>query len=183
MADFRKYVRPIANPILSDFCVKLTGISQNYVDEADTFPEVFQQLEEFLETFMIENHCVLVTDSPYDVYKFLLPACLQHDVPFPKWGKSWINLRKIFSAFYKTERMNIAGMLQHLGLDFDGRLHCGLDDAKNIAKILLVLLKDGCEPSLNEGLDRDSHSLIKKQISPKKGTTETLNAAMSSVAI
>ncbi|KAK0153520.1 3'-5' exoribonuclease 1 [Merluccius polli] len=34
---FQEYVRPEVNTQLSDFCVKLTGITQKMVDEADTF--------------------------------------------------------------------------------------------------------------------------------------------------
>ena len=34
-------------------------------------------------------------------------------------------------------------MLQHMGLAFEGREHSGLDDARNIARILIVLLESG----------------------------------------
>ena len=41
-------------------------------------------------------------------------------------------------------------MLSYLGLQFQGRLHCGLDDAKNIAHLLIRLLVDGANPVVNE---------------------------------
>jgi len=40
--------------------------------------------------------------------------------------------------------MNIDGQLQALGLpSFEGRQHCGLDDARNIARILSELARRG----------------------------------------
>lgn len=43
-------------------------------------------------------------------------------------------------------------MIQLIGLEFQGRAHSGLDDAKNIAAIALRLLKDGARLILNEKL-------------------------------
>lgn len=36
-------------------------------------------------------------------------------------------------------------MLEKLGMDYDGRPHSGLDDSKNIARIAVRMLQDGCE--------------------------------------
>lgn len=35
-------------------------------------------------------------------------------------------------------------MLESLGLEFEGREHSGIDDAKNIARVVVQLVKDGC---------------------------------------
>lgn len=43
-------------------------------------------------------------------------------------------------------------MLETLGLDFEGRPHCGLDDAHNIARILLVLMDEHAPLHINERL-------------------------------
>jgi 3'-5' exoribonuclease 1 len=40
-SEFSRFIRPISEPILSDFCVSLTGISQADVDAADPFLLVF----------------------------------------------------------------------------------------------------------------------------------------------
>jgi ERI1 exoribonuclease 2 len=34
-AEFHRYVKPEENPILSDFCVELTGITQSTVDQSN----------------------------------------------------------------------------------------------------------------------------------------------------
>lgn len=41
-------------------------------------------------------------------------------------------------------------MLEKLGMDYDGRPHSGLDDSKNIARIVVRMLQDGCELRINE---------------------------------
>lgn len=43
-------------------------------------------------------------------------------------------------------------MLETLGLEFEGRPHCGLDDAHNIARILLVLMNEHAPLHINERL-------------------------------
>ncbi|RZF45608.1 hypothetical protein LSTR_LSTR014929 [Laodelphax striatellus] len=43
-------------------------------------------------------------------------------------------------------------MLQSFGVEFDGRLHCGLDDARNIANLLIHMIKDGVSIDINENI-------------------------------
>ena len=48
--------------------------------------------------------------------------------------------------------MNLEEMLINLGLKFEGTQHCGLHDSRNIARIAIQLLKDGCDLVKNEFL-------------------------------
>lgn len=41
-------------------------------------------------------------------------------------------------------------MLSTLGMRFEGKPHCGRDDAYNIARIAMRLLRDGANMRLNE---------------------------------
>ena len=45
---FHFFVRPTINPILSEFCHNLTGISQETVDNAETFEIVHQKFLEWM---------------------------------------------------------------------------------------------------------------------------------------
>lgn len=83
---------------------------------------------------------------------FLNIQCDLSEIPYPEYAKRWVNLSKSFSNFYKTHRMNLANMLNTLGLTFSGRQHRGIDDAKNIARIAIQLLQDGCDMQVNEAL-------------------------------
>lgn len=42
-AEFHSYVRPVRNRKLTPFCTSLTGITQEQVDPAPTFPEVWEK--------------------------------------------------------------------------------------------------------------------------------------------
>ena len=44
-------------------------------------------------------------------------------------------------------------MLEEIGLTFEGRQHSGIDDTKNIARILMQIRRDGATPVANEQVD------------------------------
>ncbi|MNQ59901.1 sporulation inhibitor KapD [compost metagenome] len=46
--EFQRFVRPQINPILTDFCRKLTSIQQADVDSAGTYVEVGRELGAFI---------------------------------------------------------------------------------------------------------------------------------------
>ena len=46
-------------------------------------------------------------------------------------------------------------MLSMMGMKFEGREHCGLDDARNIAKITSQLLNDGCVLQYNRFISQE----------------------------
>lgn len=55
VTEFQRYVRPVCNPHLTDFCVKLTGITQCAVDQADDFSHVWLQVLSFLHECHLEE--------------------------------------------------------------------------------------------------------------------------------
>ena len=68
------------------------------------------------------------------------------NVKLPSYLKRWINIKKVFPAQKYKWKKSIGGMtdmLKVLGLKLDGRHHSGIDDARNIAKCVLKLMKDG----------------------------------------
>ena len=57
-------------------------------------------------------------------------------------------------------------MLENRGMSFSGRQHCGLDDTRNLARIVSVMLEDRKDGlSFNDGLDK---SLAVSWYQPKK---------------
>lgn len=40
------------------------------------------------------------------------------------------------------QRVNLNSMLKRFGLNFEGREHSGLDDSKNIARVVIKMLND-----------------------------------------
>ncbi|KAK6635946.1 hypothetical protein RUM44_001201 [Polyplax serrata] len=153
---FQMYCKPQINPILTEFCTELTGITQEQVDSAETFDKVIVHFQKWLSKHQLgskHKFCV-VTDGPFDMSRFLYSQCHYLSLPFPKWGTKWVNIRKAFCKFYKSESLGLSNMLEYLEMNFKGRLHCGLDDAKNIARILLRMIYDGACILPNERITR-----------------------------
>jgi len=83
--------------------------------------------------------------------RFLYMQCLSSDIAYPNWAKKWVNIRKVFCNAYGV-RAGVSTMLEVLGLAFEGHLHSGIDDTRNIARILAQLISDGCNIYENEKL-------------------------------
>jgi len=161
MDSWREYVRPVINSQLSEFCTSLTGIQQETVDKADTFAEVLARFTSWLETHGLGHTSTfaLVTDGPFDVGRFLRLSCDQADLAVPLWAQRWVNLRKGFANFYRSNtgsHLKLPGlqtMLEKLDLEFEGSPHSGLDDARNIARVVSRMVADGAVLKVNERLE------------------------------
>ncbi|CAL1695448.1 unnamed protein product [Somion occarium] len=157
-ATFHEYVRPVIHPTLTAFCTDLTGITQDTVDKADTFPDVWDRFREFLKGQGVHDDpdsYIFVTCGNWDL-KTMLPNQLQiseSPVGLDDSGNliapynRWINIKSAFRRQYKY-RFN-AGMdimLKKLKMELEGRHHSGIDDCRNILRIIQRMRADGWEP-------------------------------------
>jgi len=148
VATFHKYVRPIHHPILSDFCTKLTGITQDIVSTADTFDAVFSQFRVWIENEQgligseedstTETKFAFVTCGDWDLRHMLPEQCRTSQLPIPGYMKRWINMKQSFAASFGTNRFpkGLSSMLHQLDMEFEGQPHSGIDDVKNIVRIV-----------------------------------------------
>lgn len=157
VAEFHSYVRPTVNTTLSEFCTRLTGITQEQVDTSPTLPEVLAQFEAwrlqqgFLDTWDDDNKdFAFVADGPWDLRFFLHGECVRKAIGKPAYFDKWVNLKQLFADFYHVRTCNLHKMLGHQGLKFEGRLHSGIDDSRNIARIAMRMRADGAAFYLNE---------------------------------
>lgn len=146
--EFRSYVKPTINPTLSDFCTKLTGITQDIVDTSPIFIDALNQFQEFLGKYSLfqSSTAVFVTDGPFDIRDFVTKQLAHSNIsPRPEYfNLPWVNIRKLFKTHYRqTQNKNISSMLSHLNMKFEGREHSGLDDARNLANIAKRMHKEG----------------------------------------
>ncbi|XP_058954376.1 3'-5' exoribonuclease 1-like [Pocillopora verrucosa] len=154
VSEFHEYCKPQDKPELSQFCQNLTGVTQEIVDNADTFSGVLDNFHQWLRDHKLgsEYKFAVVTDGPYDMKRFFSGQCQLCSIPIPKYARKWINLRKLYRNFYKVLNGTLEDMVNNLGMKFEGRPHCGMDDARNIARILRKMVQDGCEIKFNESL-------------------------------
>jgi len=168
------YVKPTDKPKLSAFCTQLTGITQEQVDKGVSLGDALFKVHEWLRSHDLvsgsfDSHVqktgkisgkvgdfkykfVFATDGPWDLQKFLNPECQRKKIPRPKYFDMWANIRYHFAEFHGKRRGNINKMLDHYGLQFEGKAHSGLDDSKNIARIAICLAREGCQLDINDGI-------------------------------
>ncbi|OCH95826.1 exonuclease [Obba rivulosa] len=159
-ATFHEYVRPAITPTLTAFCTKLTGITQDTVDAAQPFPDVWSRFQEFLRSHGIYDaaeSAAFLTCGDWDL-KTMLPRQLalsesEHGLDasgnlVPPYTR-WINIKDAFRKQYGMRNQNdMLGMLRKLQLQLEGRHHSGIDDCKNILRIVRKMRADGWTPQV-----------------------------------
>jgi 3'-5' exoribonuclease 1 len=133
--EFDRFVRPTLQPVLSEFCKRLTTINQQDVDTASPFPVVF---EDFLDWIGGERH-EMCSWGNYDLHQFQIEG-KRHKLELPAAFKHGINLKGEFAALQKSRPCGYMQAMQTLHIPAEGVHHRGIDDARNIAKIAQWLL-------------------------------------------
>lgn len=142
---FHTYIKPVNYPQLFPFCKELTGITQEQVDSGLLLEDALRQLDTFLQKKnILDKKFTFITCGDWDLRTCLRREATYKKINYKEYLKSWINIKKVFKDFTKTEiKAGMVGMLKYLSLDLEGRHHSGIDDSKNIAKIVLHFLNNG----------------------------------------
>ncbi|EKF98412.1 hypothetical protein TCSYLVIO_010686 [Trypanosoma cruzi] len=91
-----------------------------------------------------ERMICMVTDGPWDMRKFMYECSVVRDGHlFPPLFYRWVNVRHSFAEHFRMRPRKLNDMLRKLGLSFHGHPHSGIDDSRNIARIVIELLKRG----------------------------------------
>ena len=129
--EYQAFVRPVRNPTLTQFCRDLTNISQAQVDAAALFPEVLDEFTAWAIGFASYTFC---SWGNYDRTQFERD-CAHHKIEYP-FGDQHINLKAEFARVRRRRRMGVTGALHSVGFEFTGSHHRGIDDARNICRLL-----------------------------------------------
>ena len=144
LGEFSKYVKPILEPILSNFCTELTGITQEQVNNANIIQKVYNEHFTWLKSNTpAEAEIYIVTCGAWDLKTMLPKEVKNKKLHYHQVYKRYINIKNEFEYLYKKKAGGMVQMLNFLNLELDGRHHSGIDDTKNIAKILLRIISDG----------------------------------------
>ncbi|CAD7943729.1 unnamed protein product [Amoebophrya sp. A25] len=142
VAEFREYVRPVVNPNLTRFCTTLTGIRQETVNQADYFPNVYARWKQFIGQY---PNALVITCGDWDV-ETMLPGQLRHSNLHDDVERTFCNIKIIFANLLgdprKHKSYNYYKRKEACGLTLEGRHHSGLDDSRNIAKIVRYLVEN-----------------------------------------
>ena len=131
------YIEP-KHSTVSEFCTKLTGITQELLDSKGIpFPKAAEILK---SEYQLDkrgwaswgDYDRKMMDSMFTMYSLKnLIAKTTH-----------INLKNLHALMYELKReLGTGAALNMMGFQFEGRQHSGRDDARNIGKIARVLFK------------------------------------------
>ncbi len=131
-SEFQTFVRPIRHPRLTAFCTELTGIRQDMLTDAPHFPEAIDSFKKWMFAFEDALFC---SWGDYDRNQFL-QDCEYHKIDYP-FRSGHLNLKAAFMrSLNLRKKLGISQALRHIGMNFAGAHHRGLDDARNIARIV-----------------------------------------------
>lgn len=139
-SEFQSFIRPVQHPQLTDFCRTLTTIKQEDVDQAASFPVVFEAFCDWLAKAGLDGFGSWTT---FDMTQLQQDAAF-HGIEYPL--RSHVDLYAIFKKRYRRKRGH-RGAMRILGIEASGLHHRGIDDARNIAKMVPCLLGVGRKSS------------------------------------
>lgn len=117
---------------VSNFCTKLTTLTQAQVDTGITFQQAMTKLR---FDFLSEQR-TFVSWGDYD-RKMFERNCNVYNVPYP-FGPRHMNLKNSFALFHQlSKEPGMDQALQLINLPLNGVHHRGIDDSANIANIFI----------------------------------------------
>jgi inhibitor of KinA sporulation pathway (predicted exonuclease) len=132
--EFQTFVRPQRLPQLSTFCRELTGITQENVDAAPTFPDALQL---FLEWSQPLERLVLAAWSRYDLWQLELDL-EAHGLP--ELAVPFLDVKKLAARVVGAKSFEETA--RELAPDTaDTPKHRAMADARRTAQILKRLLR------------------------------------------
>ena len=127
-------IKPIEAGI-SPFCTELTTLTQADVDKGITYAEACAMLKKEYRSDQI----AWASHGDYDREMFVKNS-KRRGVPYP-FNKTHFNVKAINTLkLRKKAGFGVERALQYYGMQFEGTPHRGIDDAKNIARLLFKIL-------------------------------------------
>lgn len=149
ISEFQRFCKPIVNTQLTDFCKNLTGITQDQVDNGITFPQALNEHHQWLinhtDLYDHESPSVIIaTFGRWDLITMLPIECKAWGIKSPEIYKKIINVKDAYKSIYHMKKgPGMARMLQLCNLTLDGRHHSGIDDCRNISKLVKHFTEKG----------------------------------------
>ena len=130
--SFNKFIKPTVNPILSDFCKRLTSIQQEDVNRSKTFPIILEQWQDWIDIY--DEPYVLCSWGKFDE-DLLRSECEFHQLDV-EWLDSSINVKAQYHKMKgRLEMSGLKSVIKAEGFEFSGVHHRAISDAENLAKI------------------------------------------------
>jgi inhibitor of KinA sporulation pathway (predicted exonuclease) len=129
--ELQCFVKPERHPKLTRFCTELTSITQAQVDSGVSLAKALS----LLGPWFARGDTLFCSWGEYDKTQFEIEA-RRNGLRLP-FGRDHLNLKRAFSERRgESKQHGMAAALSLAGLPLSGTHHRGIDDARNIAKLL-----------------------------------------------
>ncbi|KQB54010.1 exonuclease [Pseudomonas endophytica] len=137
---FQRFIRPQRRPLLTAFCRQLTHITQANIDHASPTKHVWGQFERWLGQHLpkLEGWA---SWGDYD-RKQLEQEWQQKQLNSALEHLPHTNLKQLFANARQLKHpLGLNSALQLAGMQFSGQQHRALEDARNTARLLPLVLR------------------------------------------
>lgn len=137
---FQSFIKPVLNPVLTDFCKELTHISQEQVDVAFDYLSNYEYIQKMLQE--LGGRWAWCSWGAYDKKQLILDG-EHHSMPPLLPPDNHFNLKVHFSSLTgRKKQLGLSRALDALSMTFEGVPHRAYTDAKNTARIFQWLMRD-----------------------------------------
>lgn len=138
--NFQSFVKPARNPILTEYCKNLTGITQAEVDGGKICNEVFGDIAKICRKFSVE---IILTFDTFDKAGVINSAqfCKKADEPYKNMyviSQKILDVKPIILSAVNNDnkkRLSLSKISQMLQIENDAAKHNALNDALLLSKI------------------------------------------------
>lgn len=135
--SFSVLIKPVLNPVLSDYIVELTGITQNDVNDSgltlDNALALFVQFAESCTLMALGNDLEIISTN-----------CTLKGIPYPLEDVDSLNLRSMFARYLRKDPDTIMSceLPQTFSFPPPGIKHHAVADSRCIAEALRIMRRN-----------------------------------------
>ena len=141
ISRFKTYVKPQYSEKIRDVITKITGITTKMVKDAPVFEEAVKQF--FGWCFSYDGECQVQAWSDSDLHQILAEIALKHYVINKEEQElidNWMDFQNEYIVKLGLGRVvSLEKALNYAGIEFRGKQHDALDDAKNTADLFKII--------------------------------------------
>lgn len=128
-------IKPERHPVLSDFCISLTTITDQMLEKAPLFAEGLEQAMTWISQF--GDDFAWCSWGMFDLHH-LQQECHQKGISLELRSALHFNAKTIYSQSHpRLKRRGMKSALAHEGVVLCGTHHRGVDDARNMARLII----------------------------------------------
>lgn len=180
LGEFKTLVKPQYNDSIYKRYETLTGISTQMVDGAPTFTTAYEMFVNWCESYGNDYEVYAWSESDYNQLTAEMRLKKYEKADKMRPLEKWFDFQKEYTEKLGLERIiSLEKALNYAGIEFEGRMHDALCDAKNTAELFAIVRN---EERCNEVLKAVMDALKPKEVSSALGDMFDFGALMAQFA-